>query len=883
MRSLKLPLLFVFFSALGILIFDTWQHRDIVVLSTYQAQRNESRQARLNAAAAGQASEKPGLDRYFFPRIWNADRTISRGLREATATFAEQAAMRKPALGVNWTFVGPSNIGGRNRVVKYNPRNPSILYAGSASGGLFKSEDGGNSWRPLTDHLPTLAIGHMAFDPIDPEIIYIGTGEGSFNWDKVYGDGLYKSTDGGLTWENIMKDVVRDIDFAINQVVVHPDDRDMIFVAATFGGGSGALFRTTDGGENWQAILNGPARDVVIDPFRPNRVITAFGNHNGRSSNGLYVSDSLGQRFTFAKITENLPFPDSIGRVVLDASLSEPGMMICAMSRAPKHAPTRSQDFLGVFRTLDHGETWEKMPASTQSNMREVLRGQGDYNLFIKIHPTDPTVVFLGGIHTWRSTNGGASFNQVTSQTGVSGAWVDFHYADFHPTDPRQMALASDGGIFMTTDCFRSTIVMTERNNGLATMQFYAMDFDPQNTSRVAGGTQDRRNNLGHSFDPDGWSRLNWGGDGGYVAFDFKDSSVFYITSQYGNLAKTTNGGASFRSAVNGLQRTSPSGGYLFGFVTPFVIHPVENQTLFVGGNRIYRTTNGATSWTPISGDLVGGATSTFSFVQDMVICKGHPNVLYSVTGSSARVLRSDNILDPPDKVEFRQVDDQLPRLFLRAIEVHPTNPDIAYVGISAFSVHGGVYKTTDGGVTWTQMNGETEETSLPTIPVNAVSIYEKNPAIVFAGTDVGVYMSRDGGLNWKPYGDGLPNVVIDHMKITHDNILYAATHGRGMWMTSILVSAREQARPITMKLEQNYPNPFNPSTVVPFTLGRSGQVSIRIYDTQGRLLRTVLDEYRVSGEYEIAIDATGLQSGTYFYVLESGEQRETRKMMLIK
>jgi len=875
--------------ALAVLLISeiTFSPEGRAVLSTARTQKLQLKAELKAAATQGQAADMPHVDRYIIPRTYNSDRRISEGLRHGMRQLAYQRAelsLRKQTLGNNWTFVGPNTIGGRVRVVKYHPNNPFIVYAGSASGGVFKSVDGGDTWTAMSDNLPTLAIGHMAIDPGNPEHIYIGTGEGSFNWDKVYGDGVYKSTDGGQTWVNIMKDVIRDYDLAVNHVEIHPRNSDLIYAAATFGGGSGGLLRTEDGGENWTTVLNGPARDVVLDPTNPDRVYVAFGNANGRSSNGIYFSEQKGDRWTFEKLTVNLPEPDSIGRVVMDISQSRPGTMVAVMQRSRATAPTDRQDFLGVYRSTDYGATWERSAASDQANMREVLRGQGDYNLFVRFHPTDHNVIYLGGIYVWRSTNFGDSFSQISSQTGVNGAWVDMHYADFNPEDPDQMIVAGDGGLFRTDDALRSTPVFKEINTGLATMQFYAMDFDARNPRRVAGGTQDRRNNLGDVATGE-WDRLGWGGDGGYVAFDHEDENIFYITSQYGNLAKTTNGGASFRSARRGLDRTDAQGNYLFSFVTPFIMHPTDSRILFVGGNRMYRTTNRAGEWEPISEDLTG-ARSSLSQFQDLSLCRTDPNVLYGVTGYSSRAFRSTNALDDPEEVSWERIDEGLPNLFLSEVEVHPTDGNIAYIGTAGFSSSSGVYKTTDGGQNWEFMKGETEASRLPDIPVGAVVIWEKNPDVVFAGTDLGVFVSSDAGRNWYPFGDGLPNVVIDDLKLTGEDILYAATHGRGMWMASAILTVEEEAertRPLSFTLGQNYPNPFNPSTVIPFTLERAADVTIRIHDAQGRHVRTLLDERREAGLHSIRLDAAGLRSGVYLYELSAGTQREVRKMLLTK
>lgn len=863
-----------------------------VLRSQAQNVKAQLRAERRADVAEGRSSDQPNLDWYIIPRVFNSTKRISEGLRDAMQErdrSISALAFRKQTLANTWTFIGPSNIAGRVRVVRYHPRNASIAFAGSASGGLFKSTDGGTSWKAMTDKLPTLAVGSLAFDPVDPDVMYMGTGEGSNNWDAVYGDGIYKSTDGGESWTNVMAGVIKDQDLAVNDVVVHPADRNMIYAATTYGGGSGALMRSTDGGAEWKAVLNGPARAVLVDRVNPDRIVVAFGYYNGRSSNGIYVSDQRGERFSFTKITANLPAPDSIGRVVMDASPVVPGTIIAAMQRAPKFAPTENQDFLGIFRSTDSGNSWVKLPSSTQTNMREVLRSQGDYNLYIRYHPTDQNIVFFGGINTWRSTDGGTSFRQVTTQTGAAGSWVDHHSVDFSPTAPDVMLLSSDGGVFRTNDCRRASLAMDEVGTGLATMQFYSMNYDRRTPSRVAGGTQDRRNNIGDAASPQWRQLINWGGDGGWVAFDYQDENIFYVAYQYGRLGKTTNGGNSFTAIQQGLELRDANNNYLFSFVTPFVMHPTDRMTLFVGGNKIYRTSNGGAAWVPISADLTGTGSSLGQF-QHLAFCRSNPDVLYGVTGYTSLAYRSTNAMAAAGSVTWTRIDAGLPNLYLGDVAVHPTNADIAYVGTAGFSPSSGVYKTTDGGSSWTFMKGASDETKLPDVPVGAIAIWEKNPDVVFVGTDIGVYVSDDGGLNWRPAGEGLPNVVIDDLRITDEDVVYAATHGRGMWMTTAVLSTKDEAarrRPLMFGLGQNYPNPVHGGsealqTTVPFTLAKAGRVTVSIYDAQGKLLRTALDEHREAGSQQAVVSASGLHPGAYFYELRSGSQREVRKMVVV-
>ncbi|MAT39766.1 MAG: hypothetical protein CL946_09205 [Ectothiorhodospiraceae bacterium] len=829
---------------------------------------------------------EPGIDQYIVPRTFSGGPGIREGLRNAHAHLSMQHAhhaLHKTAIPNQWVSIGPFNTAGRSRVVVFHPDNPDIMYTGTASGGVWKSINGGASWEPKTDFLPTLAIGHMAIDHANPDHVYAGTGEGSDNFDRVYGDGLYKSTDAGETWFNIMESrESMNFEECVNYVELHPTSSDTIYCAMR--GADRGVYKTTNNGTDWEAVLDGTARIVRVDPNRPNRVYAALGYNRGSGMNGFWVSDTNGFTGTWERITDYLPQGDSIGNIMFDISPSSPGHMIMVMSKSytiniDEEGYVGRDDFLGVFRSTDCGETWERTIEMDADGLRNFMRGQADYNLYVKFHPADHNVIYIGGIHNWRSTNFGESFSRITNYD----TWVDLHYADFSPEDPNVMAVASDGGVYITRDNLAGEVAWEETGNELATMQFYAMGVDPNNSSRIAGGTQDRRNNLLDAGETE-WTRLGYGGDGGYVEFDAEFPNIFYIASQYGNIARTLNGGSSFSPIREGLGQT---GRQYFAFVTPFIMHPQDSEVLFTGGMSVFRRDGG--DWEPISDELLNPGSSFRAF-QDLSICKNNPNVLYGATGSSKRIFRSTNAMAPANEVEWELVNgsgaNRLPAIYLTTVTVHPDSGDVAYVGTGEFQSRSGVYRTRDGGQTWVQMKGSTPETSLPDVPIGAIAIYEPDPKIIFAGTDVGVYISRNWGEDWQPFNNGLPTVVIDDIKIADDGTMYAATHGRGMWMTDISTVAVErvpQAAPKAFDLGKNYPSPVNTTTVIPFDLVKSSSVLLTVYNSAGKRVATLVDEYLQAGGYQTEFNASTLPPGSYYYSLEAEGARTTKKMLLVK
>ncbi len=827
----------------------------------------------------------PGLEYYIYPRTYNSPVPINAGRWSAyTALRAENArlALRKQALANAWTSLGPNNIGGRMRALAFDPNDPNVVYAGAASGGAWKSYDGGSSWSPLSDFLPTLAVGAVAVDRNNSQRVFIGTGEGAANWDAVYGNGIYMSGNGGGTWTNIFT-IVPNYDQVCNALALHPAGSDTLLAAIAYQkGNSGGVFKTTDGGGHWVNVLSGFARDVFIDPNRPSRVIAALGYDGGGGSNGIYRSDAGGTRFTFTHLTNGLPAADSIARIRLAASPSKPDAYIAVIVRPGRYYGAGGiEDLLGIYRTTNGGDNWERMPCSDYTDMKRFMatsQAQGFYDLSLAFHPTDHTTIYTGGIHNWRSTNFGLTFAQVSNDQSVH---VDQHAIAFSPADPNTMLVGNDGGIFRTRNDKATVIPWENCNTNLVTFQFYAMDYDRLNPTRVYGGTQDNGTNRGDVGNKN-WIRV-LGGDGMTCAVDPTNSSIVYAESQYGNIQKSYDGGSSFVGIKSGISYTvSPH------WLAPFLIHPATATTLLFGSNMVYRTTNGGGQWVPISSDLTN-SNNSFSQCTHIAIARSNGNVAYVVTGN-ARCWKSTNILAAFDAVTWTRVGNGasgLPALYLTQVAIDPTNENVAYVATSSFdSTRNGLYGTTDGGTTWIRKVpvGGDGRTIWRYGPINCVAVLPRDPNTVFVGTDVGVFVSLDRGNSWRPFGDGLPVVVVDDIRLTNNDVIYAATHGRGMWMASSIVSAKaEPPAPGALALEQNYPNPFNPATTIAFTLPARRQVTLALYDRTGRLVRTLLEGMREAGTHRIAFDGSGLASGIYFYSLRSGSETLTRKMVLLK
>jgi hypothetical protein len=665
----------------------------------------------------------------------------------AQAWEEKQQSSRESNLDENWTPAGPTNLAGRILCLAWHPTNGSIIYAGSASGGLWKTTDGGSNWFALTDALPSLAVGAIALEPGTPETIYIGTGEGSFNADAVYGAGVFKSTDDGATWNVTGLSWNQSQGRAINKIVINPSNPQILYAASSRI--SGGIFKSTNGGTTWTQYHTGDVKDLIIHPDSVNVLYCVNGDPWGNSANGVYRSTDSG--VTWTRLSSGLPSATSMGRAQLTMAGSNHQTLYVGISQTL----SAGAGLLGVYKTTNAGAAW-----SLQSNSPNMYAGQGWYNLVIAAQPTDPAIVYSSGLDCYKSTNSGASWTRKSFWSYPPGnsqyAHADHHDLAFQPGNPNTIIAATDGGLFKSTN---GGDTWTDLNYGLVTYQFYAMGNDVLNSSVAYGGTQDNGTNkyTGSSS----WDAV-MGGDGGYCNVDPTNSNVVYAETQRGSHYKSTNGGTSWNMIQGGIS------GY-GEWVTPVVMDPTNASCLYTGTTQVYKTVNGGTSWSSIS-----PALSSY-YVTTIAIAPSNTSVIYAGCGGGGVVWRTTD-----GGTSWSDVTLGLPNRYVTRVAVHPTNPNLVYATFSGYT-SGHVFKSTNGGSAWTNSS-----TGLPDIPCNALVIDPNTPATMYAGTDLGVYVSTDGGASWTDYSTGLPNVVVDDLALhPTTGTLRAASHGRGLWETA--------------------------------------------------------------------------------------------------
>ena len=646
-----------------------------------------------------------------------------------------------------WTELGPKPINtsmttsGRINTIAVNPSNTNVMYLGAATGGVWKTTDGGANWLPLTDTQCSLAMGSIALDPSNPEIVYAGTGEENFSGDSYYGCGILKSTNGGANWTRLGASTFAPTTngATIGKIAIHPTSTNVLVAAASNG-----LQRSTDSGATWALVNAGVATDVVIDPTNGANMYAANGNIFGSASNGVFRSTNAGA--TWTKVAGGFP-TTSVGRINLAISASSPATLYAAVQSSSTFG------LLGVWKSTDAGANWTQLAATGAS-----CNTQCWYDMGINVDPTNANIVYFSGFSIYRSTDGGASFSNIGSTIHV-----DHHGFAFHPGTPTTIYAGSDGGIFKSTN---SGSTWTSLNATLGITQFYAGHaLHPTNPSVFMGGTQD--NGTVATTGSLAWSPVI-GGDGGFAAIDQSSPNVAYGETQWGassgfsgpRRSSTFGSTNSFSLATNGINLADSA-----EFIPPLIMSQSTSSTLYFGTNKVYKTTDGAANWVA-SGTTPGG---TITYIAE---APGNSSIVYMGTRNGV-VYKSSN-----SNATYAAVGAGLPTRTPTYIVVHPTDANTVFVTFSGFG-GGHIYKSTNGGASWTNISG-----NLPDLPVNSMAIDPAAPTSeIYVGTDLGVYRTRNGGATWAAFNNGLPNTPVHDLKYNATTgVLVAATHGRGVW-----------------------------------------------------------------------------------------------------
>jgi photosystem II stability/assembly factor-like uncharacterized protein len=774
---------------------------------------------------------------------------------------------------VQWEFAGPTNIGGRVVDLEFDPGNPSIIYAGFSTGGVFKSFDAGNTWLPIFDEQAVLTVGDIAIDPNNSDIIYIGTGEANGGHNNFPGGGVLKSTDAGTTWNFLGLAGTT----SIGRIVINPQNSNILYLASV---GSyfapneeRGIYKSTDGGVTWDHSLfisdTTGFVDLIIDPNNPDRLMASAwervrrpnSSHLFGPSSGIYKTTNGGTNWT--KITNaTLPNPGAtnVGRIGLAIHKNDPNIVYALF--------TDGLSIISLYRSNDFGISWTDVDPD-----KELQTGDGTFSWYfgqVRVHPTNPNIVYVMDVSFLRSTDGGNTWPIKYGYGGPSQLHVDHHAMAFNPADPNFIINGNDGGINVSTDGGQT---FSQPKNIPAT-QFYEIGLDFNNPQKLYGGTQDNGTNRTPDENIDNWENI-WGGDGFYVLLDYNNSNIIYAESQNGGLVKSTDGGFGWTDALNGIN------GEPTNWSTPVVMDPNTSSILYYGTHSLYRTTNGAANWIKISPQLTDWVSGRrLGTITTIAVAPTNSNVIYVGTDDAHVWVSSDN------GTNWNDISTGLTQRWVTRVVVDPGDEKIVYVtfnGLKWRDPQPHVYRSTDKGNIWTDISS-----NLPDAPVNAFAVDNNFPNRLYLGNDVGMYVSFNTGQSWEVLGEGLPVLPTGDIKIhPTENFLAAGTYGRSMYKIDLnLVTDVKNDQPQIVRgfsLSQNYPNPFNPRTKISWQSSVGSRQTLKIYDILGNLIKTLIDEYEPAGKHEIIFDASHLSSGVYLYKLDAGNFSETKKMLILK
>ena len=664
-----------------------------------------------------------------------------------------------------WQFVGPTNIGGRVVDIAVDPAAADTIYIAAATGGVWKSTDKGANFTPVWPASYPQAMGALVITSTG--VLFAGVGEANPGGGSITygGSGVYRSANGGATWQN----VGLTSSGAIGRIVVDPGDPQHLFVAAAGDlfnpGGERGVYETTDGGSTWTRVLNGDndttgAVDLAIDPTNPNRVFAAMWDHRrepdlrryGGVGSGLYRTTDGGTNWQ--RLTNGFPGADAtIGRIGVAIAASNPQRVYAIVNQT-------SGPFQGFYRSDDGGNSWTNVPPDTKLADAQATFGWWFGRLWVD--PSNEARVFAAGVSLCESQDSGATFTEHLSPH------ADHHALVWDLKVPGRVYLGNDGGVYRS-DNNAANDQWTKAVSEPFT-QFYSVDVSEQDASRLVGGAQD--NGVNRSYNGVSWNSYVFG-DGLAALINPADQNFVYGCFQYGNCYRSTDGGNTttyFTPAIGAGGRRN--------WFAPLVFEPSNPAILYFGGTRVHRSINNAATWSAISPDLTGGpgrdTSYPFGTVTTVAGAKTDPNRILAGT-DDGRLWFTSNLGTNWTRV----TDPDLPGTWVTRVAVDPSNALVAYATFSGFrsgSALPYVLKTTDGGTNWTSIAGD-----LPQAPVNDIVLVGST---LYVATDVGVFSSNNGGSTWVAAGADLPNVPVTDLEYrAASNSLYAATFGRGIYV----------------------------------------------------------------------------------------------------
>ncbi len=810
-------------------------------------------------------------DQFYLQRSWPDGKLDFKAYDAAIKSAKSQMLLKNdlPGFDKAWIERGPANIGARINTIAVHPENNQIIYVGFAVGGVFKTTDGGQNWLPVFDQNPYLSIGDIFIDPNDPEVIYVGTGDPNISGYPFLGDGIHRSEDGGQNWTHLGLEEER----IVAEIIVDPDNSDVIY-AACMGlpferNPQRGLYKSTDYGETWTQILFAGEQagiiDIVMDPFDSQTLYASawdrIRNNQESVVNGpnakIYKTTDAGASWTI--LSGGLPQTET-GRIGITISPTQPGVIYA------KYVNNGSQ-LDNVYKSTDAGQSWIPIIDWEDENLglpEGILGGFGWYFGKIRLNPYNPNEIFLLGVSLWKTEDGGAHWMEAAPPW-----WEYIVHADKHDLvyiGQDSFLLATDGGLYLATDNHTTW----QDVESIAATQFYRVAYNPFKPDHYYGGAQDN-GSVGGTAIEEAWSRI-WGGDGFQMQFHPLDSNIVFAESQRGNIVVTIDGLSSgfWDDGTYGINEEDRR-----NWDMPYILSPQDPDIMYTGTYRVYKSQTGSVPyWEPISGSLTdsvtfGNSFHTISTLDQSPLQEG----LVYVGTSDGNVKRTDN-----DGGEWTDISDGLPERYITNIKASPDFADKVYVSVSGYKYNDfdpHIFRSDNRGENWINIAGD-----LPNLAVNDLYILPgHSDSIIFAGTDGGVYGTIDEGGHWHRLGNNMPIIPVYDLEFNvANNELVAGTHARSIMsyhLDSLLVMPEINTQTSAV-VEGNtlmaFPSPANNRINIDHHFNKPSL--LKIMDVSGRVILEKKDWLNTDIEIE------HLDGGLYFIHIQENRKIWTGKFV---
>ena len=737
----------------------------------------------------------------------------------------------------NWVAKGPINTpiilsngkkrgNGRVNCIAFDPVEPNIIWIGSPAGGLWKSVDGGSNWTTNTDNLPVIGVSHIAIDPNDSQIMYIVTGDADAT--DTYSIGILKSIDGGTSWNTTGLSYTVDQEKTVNKVIINPNFTDSLYAVT-----NSNIMISTDAGSSWQSA--GPLgrwRDIE---FKPNNSNILYAAKQSGGSSTIYRTNDGGTNWN--QIVNGLT--GSRYRPLIAVTPANPEVIYALFSES-------DYSFHGLYKSVDSGDNWTQ-----QSNSPNIFGwntdgtgtgGQAWYDMSLGVAPNNENLVYVGGINIWKSDNSGMDWDiDASSGNGSNYSYmhVDQHAFEFNPHTNIAYA-GNDGGVYKYMPSLNKWVDISD---GLEISQFYNLGLSRSNPNKLVAGAQDNGTEM---LTNTIWDAIR-GADGMECAIDHYDETIIYSESQYGGMKKSYNNG-------NNWSNIKPVN-YEGAWNTPYEMHSVNSNLIVAGYDEIYRSLDGGGSWDSISYNVANNAA-----VRNIALAPSDENYIYAASYSKIKVTKDAG-------ATWNYIKPGLPNYNITDIAVSTTNADRAWVTFSDYNNTNKVYETIDAGVSWTNISGS----NLPGLPVNCIVYQGGAKDDLYIGTDVGVYHKDNTMTEWVQYSNGLPNVIVKELEVHYDEgTISAATYGRGVWESPLNTLSGVSTFNESIINFNIYPNPAKDEIKI---ITDEKNITIKIYNITGQKIITSSSKI---------VNVSNLRRGYYVVSIES-DGKINRENLIIK